>query len=97
MAIIRDLQDRAEAQRASNEAWAVKVEEAQAMADRLAKKVRAEGPYPVYTGHTHQGMLAEDSRGCRRQRPRACSAIVPCSLATKNALSTVPAMTQHAR
>ena len=38
VAIIRDLQERAEAQRAANEAWALKVEESQGMADGLAKK-----------------------------------------------------------
>lgn len=40
VAIIRDLHERAEAQRAANEAWAEKVEESQAVADGLAKKVR---------------------------------------------------------
>lgn len=40
MAIIRDLQERADAQRAADEAWAKKVEEAQAVADGLAKKAR---------------------------------------------------------
>lgn len=40
VAIIRDLQERAASQRTSNDAWAVRVEEAQAMADQLAKKVR---------------------------------------------------------
>lgn len=39
VAIIRDLHQKAEAQRASNEAWAKKVEDSQEMADRLAKKV----------------------------------------------------------
>lgn len=39
VAIIRDLHQRAEAQKASNEAWAKKVEESQEMANRLAKKV----------------------------------------------------------
>lgn len=40
VAIIRNMQQRAEAQRAANEAWAKKVEEAQAVADCLAKKAR---------------------------------------------------------
>lgn len=39
VAIIRDLHERAEAQRAANEAWAEKVEESQSVADGLAKKV----------------------------------------------------------
>ncbi|CAM9168036.1 unnamed protein product [Sphacelaria rigidula] len=41
VAIIRDLQERAQAQRAANEAWAEKVEESQQMADRLAKKAQS--------------------------------------------------------
>ena len=40
VAIIRDLQQRAEEQRAAHDAWARKVEEAQAVADDLSKKVR---------------------------------------------------------
>lgn len=40
VSIIRDLHERAEAQRAANEAWAVKVDESQGVADGLAKKVR---------------------------------------------------------
>lgn len=40
VAIIRDLHERAQAQRAANEAWARKVEESQAVADGVAKKVR---------------------------------------------------------
>lgn len=39
VAIIRDLHERAEAQRAANEAWALRVEESQGVADGLAKKV----------------------------------------------------------
>lgn len=40
VAVIRDLHQRAEMQRASDHAWAKKVEEAQAMADGLVKKAR---------------------------------------------------------
>lgn len=40
VAIIRDLHERAQAQRAANEAWARKVEESQGVADGLAKKAR---------------------------------------------------------
>lgn len=40
VAIIRDLHERAGAQRAANEAWALKVEESQSVADGLAKKAR---------------------------------------------------------
>lgn len=43
VAIIQDLHERAEAQRASNEAWTLKVEESQSVADGLAKKVRRMG------------------------------------------------------
>lgn len=43
VAIIRDLQERAEAQRAANEAWALKVEESQSVADGLAKKASLRG------------------------------------------------------
>lgn len=39
VAIIRDLHERAEAQRAAHAAWTQKVEESQAVADGLAKKV----------------------------------------------------------
>ncbi|CAM9427033.1 unnamed protein product [Ectocarpus fasciculatus] len=41
VAIIRDLHERAEAQRAANEAWAEKVEESQSVADGLAKKAQS--------------------------------------------------------
>eukprot|EP00752_Nemacystus_decipiens_P006896 g6194.t1 len=41
VAIIRDLHERAEAQRAANEAWAQKVEESQSVADGLAKKAQS--------------------------------------------------------
>lgn len=40
VAIIRDLHERAQAQRAANEAWTRKVEERQAVADGVAKKAR---------------------------------------------------------
>lgn len=39
VAIIRDLHERAEAQHGANEAWARRVDEAQGVADGLAKKV----------------------------------------------------------
>lgn len=45
VAIIRDLHERAEAQRAANDAWAEKVEESQSVADGLAKKVRQRKGY----------------------------------------------------
>ncbi|CAN0355850.1 unnamed protein product, partial [Ectocarpus sp. 8 AP-2014] len=41
VAIIRDLHERAEAQRTANEAWAEKVEESQSVADGLAKKAQS--------------------------------------------------------
>lgn len=40
VAIIKNLHERAKAQQAASEVWATKVEESQAVADSLAKKVR---------------------------------------------------------
>lgn len=44
VAVIHDLHQRVEMQRASDQAWAEKVEEAQAMVDGLVKKARTNEP-----------------------------------------------------